>query len=433
MSILKFKTGKAARGLLEYQAQGAGHAVPDFTNMSGQNPRELAREFGRLRSMRPGLKKAIAHIIISHDPSQRELTREEWDESLQIALEEHGLSNVPYAAYMHQEPGGHVHMHIAALRIDWDGNAVTDSHSYKKNMLAARRIEATLHLDAPRPATLNDRRPSAGGVHAERGRRRFERLHAAHSAQGQHTLKAPKMIDPKTVFDAIAAAKDRHDLVRVLAERGIEAMFQQAPGSDEPTGWRLRQAGPSGTWVKASAVNRGLSWNHVKSRIGERLEVVDQSSLIAAGRPAKQALEKARAKTRDAIEEAGLARDLTMLIVMLTTAIAYAVEKLFGLRLGVLGRLHLAGNQPCLIEIADDPFAEPVQLAKGQVLLSEKLDQVVLALSDGDAELLPDLDDPDVICARKAAINLDAELRAEVERDERAREIRRQREQEKPQ
>lgn len=113
--ILKFKTGKGARGLLDYIASGAGQTLPTFTNMAGQTPRELAREVAALRSLRPNLGKAAAHLILAHDPSQRPLTEAEWREALEIALKEHGAEGVPYAAYMHEEGGGGMHLHCFLL------------------------------------------------------------------------------------------------------------------------------------------------------------------------------------------------------------------------------------------------------------------------------------------------------------------------------
>jgi hypothetical protein len=109
--ILKFKTGRGSRGILNYISAGAGQAEPLFTNMAGKNPRELAREVAALRSLRPNLGKAAGHLIIAHDSSQRPLSQGEWREALEIALAEHGATGVPYAAYMHEEGGGGRHLH----------------------------------------------------------------------------------------------------------------------------------------------------------------------------------------------------------------------------------------------------------------------------------------------------------------------------------
>lgn len=110
--ILKFKTGKGARGLLDYISWGAGQEAPLFTNMAGGTPRALAREVAALRCLRPNLGKAAAHLILAHDPSQRELTEDEWRAALDLALEEHGATGAPYAAYMHNDGGAGPHLHV---------------------------------------------------------------------------------------------------------------------------------------------------------------------------------------------------------------------------------------------------------------------------------------------------------------------------------
>ncbi len=109
--ILKLKTGKSAGGLLEYISAGANQDTPLFTNMAGRNPRTLTREVAALRSLRPRLGKACAHLVLSHDPAQRELTVDEWRDALNIALKAHGAQNTAYAAYMHTDKA-HQHLHV---------------------------------------------------------------------------------------------------------------------------------------------------------------------------------------------------------------------------------------------------------------------------------------------------------------------------------
>lgn len=103
--------GMGARGLLEYMAEGAGHARPDFTNMAGATPRQLAREVAALRRLRPNLNKAVAHLVLSHDPKDRPLTREEWQKALDTALAAHGAQGAVHAAYLHEETE-HTHLHV---------------------------------------------------------------------------------------------------------------------------------------------------------------------------------------------------------------------------------------------------------------------------------------------------------------------------------
>lgn len=113
--ILKTIIGSSARGLLSYisdpEKTGNNHSQPFFTNMAGQTVRELAKEISVLRKQRPNLKKAIAHVILSHDPKDRTLTDDEWKRAISLALKAHGADDAVFAAYAHQDTH-HQHCHL---------------------------------------------------------------------------------------------------------------------------------------------------------------------------------------------------------------------------------------------------------------------------------------------------------------------------------
>lgn len=111
--ILKMKLGAGARGLLNYisQASKTGHGLPLMTNMAGTTPRELAAEVASLRRLRPNLKKAVAHLSLSHAPDGRALTDAEWRRAITVALRAHGAESVAFVAYRHNDTA-HDHTHI---------------------------------------------------------------------------------------------------------------------------------------------------------------------------------------------------------------------------------------------------------------------------------------------------------------------------------
>lgn len=405
--ILKFKTGRGARGLINYIAAGAGQAQPMFTNMAGKTPRELAREIAALRSLRPNLGRAAAHLILNHSPDQRELTEDEWRTALDLALTEHGAENVPYAAYMHNDKA-HQHLHVFFLRICPHGNVISDSNSYARNTRAARAIEHALDLDVPTPRTAEDRYPRVSGVRAERGRRRFERLHSSLNLDQPPQKGTPKMIYPSLIFSTIDEAKDLDDLKRRLAEKGIEAFFVQAGGTAEPTGWLLRQSGPAGTWLKGSDINRSLSLKKVRERIeqrrqerqkalnreilGDLLDDVQQSAQADEEGP-QQRLVRQQRSLLGAIIQIPI-EVLRRLVAALMNRIAAFLERLFGLREGALGRIEVdEGGQPQAaapaVPQADATAQQIAKLAAAQKIMAAALEKTVTAIREGDASLLP--------------------------------------------
>ena len=67
--IAKLIKGKGFRGALEYDLK-QGKGVLLETNMAGQTPKELAREFGIIRALRPTLGKAVCHVSLSIHPTE---------------------------------------------------------------------------------------------------------------------------------------------------------------------------------------------------------------------------------------------------------------------------------------------------------------------------------------------------------------------------
>lgn len=424
--ILKFQTVKGAAGdvrVLSYIQAGADQEAPMFTNMGGGSVAELVREVSALRSMRPKLNKAGAHLIMSHDPSQRALSESEWREALDIALAEHGAENAPYAAWLHTEKE-HVHLHVFLLRIRSDGSVVSDSNSYRKNERAARSIEARFGLDPPKPRAPEDRHPRDGGARAERGRRRFERLNALLPSTDQPPQKGPlKVIDPKTILDIVDEAQDPDDLRDRLLKKGIECEFVQAPGSAEPTGWSLRQAGPAGTWIKGSDVHRNLSLKKVLMRMEERrrqrqatasrevlgdlLDGVDDAFRARLDRDAAELDEEYRVAVHK--RQKGLA---ALLLGLPVHAVAVAigsfinfltglVERVFGLPHQSLGRIHIpefkgtvdvpVGIIPPATPRPDASASEFKRRALALKAVDTVLDQACTAIEKGRPDLLPGL------------------------------------------
>lgn len=419
--ILKFKTGRGSRKLMDYMSKGAGQDVPLFTNMAGRTPRALAREIAALRSLRPNLAKSAGHLILASDPSQRELTEAEWKVSLDLALAEHGAQNAPYAAWLHHDGAG-PHLHVFLLRIRPDGSVISDSNSYRKNERAARAIEAHLGLAAPTPRAPEGRHPRADGACAERGRRRFERLAASITTSEQPPQKGKlKVINPSLIYQSVDESNDLDELKTLLAARNIECQFTQAPGVTEPTGWSLRQAGPAGTWLKGSQIDRDLSLIKVRERMKERA----RQRQVAAENRKEQLMElmdelDARADQLDAEasenhrvylaqRQKGLAQligglavhSVRLAIGVLVNGLAVLIERLLGLPPGSLGRIQVpefktttevpVGVVPPASPRPGAGEAERKRLAMGQRLMSKVIDQTSEGIEQGKPELLPGL------------------------------------------
>lgn len=233
-----------------------GAVVPFLTNLAGRTPREMAKEVGVLRRLRPNLKKAISHLILSHDPTQRELTEMEWKTAIQIALKAHGAEETAFAAWIHFDTGV-PHCHLMFCRVTASGNVVSDSNNFATNMRAARLIESTFMLDAPTPTPSEDRPGDRRAMY--NAGRRAERM----------STPGPEKISVRAVREALAQAGSLGHFQQLLAELAdVESDFDRRGAAKQIYGWRLRRRGAT-EWLKASTLAKDLSWPKIAHRFVE--------------------------------------------------------------------------------------------------------------------------------------------------------------------
>ena len=131
------------------------------SNMGGTTPRQLAKEFGAARRMRPNLERACAHVILSipHRDASHEkgeyhehLDDEQYAEIAQHWLKEmkflgEGLNKSQYVIARHHDTD-HEHIHIIANRIRMDSSVVSDSWDYRRSEVVVRQLEKEYGLEA---------------------------------------------------------------------------------------------------------------------------------------------------------------------------------------------------------------------------------------------------------------------------------------------
>jgi hypothetical protein len=158
--IAKAVKAKGFRGALEYDLGKERGRVID-TNMTGENPRALAAEFGEIRKLRPGLTKAVLHVSLSAAPGEH-LTDDQWRAIGQRYLHGTGLDHNQYIITRHNDTE-HEHIHLLANRIRFDGAVTSDSHDYRRQEVLMREIERDLGLQPVAPSVEAQRRAATRG------------------------------------------------------------------------------------------------------------------------------------------------------------------------------------------------------------------------------------------------------------------------------
>lgn len=141
--IAKLSKGRGFRGVAEYLLRRERGAIIGG-NMAGQTPRELAREFGELRKLRPTLGRAVAHYSLSLPADDRRPDDAEWAAIAQRFIEEMGFLDCPFVVVRHDDTDHH-HIHILASRISLKGSkgeVVSDRNDFHRAEVVLRCIEA---------------------------------------------------------------------------------------------------------------------------------------------------------------------------------------------------------------------------------------------------------------------------------------------------
>ena len=160
--IAKMVKGRGFRGALEYDLTKEKGRVID-SNMAGQNPRELAAEFGEIRKLRPNLGKAVMHVSLSAAPGEK-LTDEQWREVGQRYLRGMGFKDNQFVITRHTDTE-HEHIHILANRITHAGEVVSDGQDYKRQETIMREIERDYGLQRVAPSIEAERKaPTKGEI-----------------------------------------------------------------------------------------------------------------------------------------------------------------------------------------------------------------------------------------------------------------------------
>jgi hypothetical protein len=158
--IAKAIKGKGFRGALDYDLSKEQGRVID-TNMEGTGPRELAREFGAIRKLRPNLGRAVLHVSLSAAPGEH-LSDDQWREIGQRYLHGMGLDANQYLITRHLDTE-HEHVHLLVNRVRFDGEVTSDSHDYRRHEILMRAIERDFALQPVRPSIEAERHAATKG------------------------------------------------------------------------------------------------------------------------------------------------------------------------------------------------------------------------------------------------------------------------------
>jgi len=242
--IAKAVKGRGFRGALEYALRQDKGCILD-SNMSGSNPRTLAREFGEIRALRPNLTKAVQHVSISIAPGER-LDDDQWREVAQKYLGAMKFDESQHVVIKHKDTE-HPHIHIIVNRVTMHGDVVSDSHDYKRQEAIMRNLEREYGLSTVQNSKDTERKALSKG----------EVEHVLRTGEKSVRMRLQELVD--------VAAQDKPGLalfVKRLEAEGVNVKFNQAStGRISGISFSL-----DGVAMKGSDLGKAYTWNSLQKR-----------------------------------------------------------------------------------------------------------------------------------------------------------------------
>jgi hypothetical protein len=141
--IGKIKKGKSFAGLTKYILEKE-QAELLCTNLAGDTPEDFYRQLAATYQLNYRVKSPVCHISISFPPTEKP-NKEQLQEIVGETLVGMGFEKNLYFAASHNDQN-HFHLHIAASRINIDGECVSDWYDKQRLEKVLRSLESQFDL-----------------------------------------------------------------------------------------------------------------------------------------------------------------------------------------------------------------------------------------------------------------------------------------------
>lgn len=158
--IGKIKKGKNFTGLTKYILEKEG-AELICTNLAGETPQDFYKQLAATKQLNCKVRSPVSHISISFPWNEKPID-EELEEIVEETLLGMGFEKNLYFAASHNDCN-HFHLHIAASRINIDGECVSDWYDKRRLEKVLRNLESRFNLTSVTNSWEVDRTaPSTG-------------------------------------------------------------------------------------------------------------------------------------------------------------------------------------------------------------------------------------------------------------------------------
>lgn len=213
--IGKIGKGKGFAGLTKYILEKE-EAELLCTNLAGETPQDFYRQLSATRQLNKRVQSPVSHISLSFAPDEKP-DKEQLKQIVEATLTGMGFDRNLYFAATHNDRH-HFHLHIAASRINSDGECVSDWWDKRRLEKVERGLEKQFNLTPVKSSwEVNRTAPSTG---QKRRMMREEREYLEGKGDAQPQLPVIDKIQDE-IASAIRHSKDFTNYVQTLQEKGV--------------------------------------------------------------------------------------------------------------------------------------------------------------------------------------------------------------------
>ena len=241
-------TGRSFGGCIRYIMDKQEAKVLSAEGVRMQNAKAITQDFNMQRKMRPGLGKAVGHLVLSWSKEDlSKLNDQVMAERAKEYMEKMNIRNTQYVVIRHHDME-HPHIHIVYNRVDNDGKTITDKNNFERNIKACK--EMTLKY----------------GYHLGQGKDQVNRL----ALRGKEKLRYE-------LYDAIKSAVKQSTswktLEANLEKQGIGIQYKFKSGTSEVQGISFEKGEFK---MKGSAIDRAFSYGRLDTQLKANHEAQQQ-------------------------------------------------------------------------------------------------------------------------------------------------------------
>ena len=208
----------------------------------------ILKEISFLKQLRPNLTRDTYHVSLNFAPTDQ-LSKVQLIQIGKDYLNGMGFDDNAFAIWQHFD-AEHLHIHVLASRIKYDGSVVSDSNNYQRSEDICRKLEQKYGIETVKSSKeALDRAPSKDEL---------EMI--------QRTGKlSDRMLMQERVKDALSKADTVSDFIALCKQNGVHLIFNQSESTGRVSG--ITYISDDGFIAKGQKLGNQYKWANLQNNL----------------------------------------------------------------------------------------------------------------------------------------------------------------------